>query len=87
MFKIEQIFEELEKFIRDDEMCEMYWRRLVRIVKSGDYSENRIGNCNDALNKYKCDLKPRWRKWLISEDKYSDIKNEIMKEFSDTALI
>lgn len=48
MFKIEQIFKEIENFIQDNEVCEMYWKRLVKVVESGDYSENRIGNCIDG---------------------------------------
>jgi hypothetical protein len=87
VFKIEQIFNAIENFVEEDEICEMYWKRLVGIVESGDYSGNRIGNCTDALNKNKCHLKPEWRKWLIAEDKYSDIKNEIMKEFPHSAFV
>jgi hypothetical protein len=87
VFKIEQIFYAIENFIEEDEICEMYWKRLVGIVKSGDYSANRIGHCTDALNKNKCHLKPEWRKWLITEDKYSGIKNEIMKEFPHSAFV
>jgi len=78
-FKIEQIFKEIEKFISIDEMCNMYWKRLVAIIEGKDYSGNRIWNCIDSLNKNKCHLKSEWRRWLSTKDEYSDIKNEILK--------
>jgi hypothetical protein len=86
-FKIEQIFKEIEKFISVDEMCDMYWRRLVATVEGKDYSGNKIGNCIDAFNKNKCQLKSKWRRWLNTKDEYSDIKNEILKELLGAALL
>jgi hypothetical protein len=45
LFKIEQIFNEIKDFVHEDEMCEMYWKRLVRIVESGDYSGKAANQC------------------------------------------
>ena len=84
--KIEQIFEELK--IANEEMCEMYWKRMVtmihKISKTG-ITDNRWWLCINALNK--CKIKTVWRKWLITKDKYYDIKKAVMKELADSSLI
>jgi hypothetical protein len=87
MFKIEQIFKEVENLICKNDLCEMYWIRLVRTVESEDYSGNRIGNCMDAFNMNKCHLKLEWIRWLSADDKYSEIKNQILKEFPHSAFV
>jgi hypothetical protein len=33
LFKIEQIFGEIKNFIAVEEICEMYWKRMVKIIK------------------------------------------------------
>jgi hypothetical protein len=86
-FKIEQIFKEIERFISMDEICDMYWKRLVATIIGKDYSGNKIWNCIDAFNKNKCHLKSEWRRWLNADDEYSNIKKEILKEFPGTALL
>lgn len=87
LFKIEQIFKEIEKLISIEEMCEMYWKRMVRIIEENDLSGNRLGNCIDAFNENKCHLKPEWRKWLTEKDGYSDIKNQVLKEIHHLSLL
>jgi hypothetical protein len=69
-FKIEQIFKEIEEFISLDELSDMYWKRMVAIVEGKDYSGNRIGNCIDGFNRYKCRLSAyyfdEWNSYLLS---------------------
>jgi hypothetical protein len=86
-FKIEQIFKEIEEFISIDELSDMYWKRMVAVVEGKDYSGNRIGNCIDGFNRYKCRLRSEWMRWLSTKDEHSDIKNQILKEFPSTAFL
>jgi hypothetical protein len=76
LFKIEQIMDEIKDLISVQQICEMYWQRIVRTIKGGDIRNNRLANSIDAFNNNKCHLKPEWRKWLITKDEYSDLKNE-----------
>jgi hypothetical protein len=76
LFNIEQILEEIKNLISVQQICEMYWQRIVRTIKGRDIRNNRLANCIDAFNNNKCHLKPEWRKWLITNDEYSDLKNE-----------
>jgi hypothetical protein len=87
LFKIEQIFKEIENFISIEEICDMYWKRIVKIVEEKDQSGNRLGACIDAFNKNKCRLRADWRKWLNTKDEYSGIKNQILKEIPDSSIL
>jgi Cap4, dsDNA endonuclease domain len=86
-FKIEQIFKEIEKFISIEDLCDMYWRRIVAIVEGKEYSGNKLGICIESFNKNKCQLKSEWRRWLNTKDENSDIKNEILKELADMSIL
>lgn len=87
LFKIEQIFEEIKKLISIDEVCDMYWRRMVRIIEENDLSGNKLGYTIDAFNESKCHLRPEWRKWLTKKDEHSDIKNQVLKEIPHSSLL
>ncbi len=67
LFKIEQILEEIKNLIPTQQMCEVYWQRMIKIIKEGDIKNNKLANCIDAFNNKKCRLSPDWRKWLITE--------------------
>jgi hypothetical protein len=86
--KIEQIIDELKDLISVDEICELYWKRMVSIIyniKKTGITDNTLWNCTVKLNQ--CKIKTKWRKWLIRKDKYSDIKNAVFKELSSSKLI
>lgn len=87
LFKIEQILEEIKDFIPREEMCEMYWNRMVKIIHEKDFTTNRLANCISTFNDKKCSLKPEWRKWLIADDEYTEIKNDVLKEISDKGIL
>lgn len=87
LYKIEQIFKEIQNFISVEEMCDMYWKHMIKIVEEKDLSGNRLGSCIDTFIKNKCHLKPEWRKWLSTKDENSDIKNQILKEIPGSALL
>jgi hypothetical protein len=86
--KIEQIIKELKDLIPEDEICELYWKRMVSIIqniKKTGVTDNTLWNCIIMLNQ--CKIKTKWRKWLIRKDKFSDIKNAVFKELSSSKLI
>lgn len=79
--KIEQMLEEFN-FTNQDEKCEIYWKRLVKIVKKDGrkgFNDNKLYNC--ILRLKNCRMKPEWRKWLVKPGKYKDVKQDILKEF------
>jgi hypothetical protein len=79
--KIYQIIDEFD-FISFDESCEIYWTRLVKIVKKDGrkgFNGNKLYNCIVHLKK--CGMKRKWRKWLVKSDGYEDVKQDILKEF------
>jgi hypothetical protein len=85
LFKIEQIFKDIEKFISVDEICD--WNRLVAIVEGKDYSGNRIWNCIGAFNKNKCHLNSEFNTLEYTDRAISDmldiitrISNEIFEQ-------
>lgn len=87
-FKIEQIIGELKDLISIDEICEMYWKRMVNIIhnmKESGITDNTLWNCINKLNQ--CKIRTEWRKWLIKKDDFSDIKNAVFKELSSSKLI
>ena len=85
LFKIEQIFKDIEKFISVDEICD--WNRLVAIVEGKDYSGNRIWNCIAVFNKNKCHLNSEFNTLEYTDRAISDmldiitrISNEIFEQ-------
>jgi hypothetical protein len=88
--KIEQIIEEIRNVLSDEEICEIYWNRMVNMIQNirgTDVTTNRLWNCINALNNYKCKIKTEWRKWLVTKDEHSDIKNAVLKELSHLAFL
>jgi hypothetical protein len=84
-FKIQDIFNELENFVPIQQTCEMYWQRMVEIIKDmrdTGLTDNSLWNCIINLNKNKCKIKHQWRKWLIQKDEYSSIKNAVFRELN-----
>ncbi len=58
-----------------------YWKRLVKIIKTRDnikYHNNNLYNCIIFLKK--CEISNEWRNWLIKNDKYSDVKKNVIYE-------
>jgi hypothetical protein len=87
-FKIEQIMEELKDAISSEEICEMYWKRLTRIIynmKETGTTDNTLWNCITKLNR--CKIKPEWRKWLTERDEQYDLKKAVFNELSPSALL
>ena len=87
--KIEQIIEEIRNVLSDEEICEIYWNRMKNMIPSirgADVTTNRLWNCINAVNNYKCKIKTEWRKWLITKDEHADIKNAVLKELSHLAF-
>lgn len=83
LFKIEQIIDEIKELISPEQICEMYWKRMVNVIHSvmkTGITDNTLWNCISNLNK--CKIKKEWRKWLIAKDEYSDIKNAVIKELT-----
>ena len=42
LFKIEQILEEIKNLIPTQQMCEVYWQRMVKLIKEGDIKNNKL---------------------------------------------
>jgi hypothetical protein len=81
LFKIQHILEELSGFISSQDLCELYWRRMVetiKVMKVTGLTDNSLWNCIVNLNK--CELRQKWRKWLIRKDDYSSIKDAVIEE-------
>lgn len=86
LFKIQDIFKELETFVPTEQLCYMYWNRMVRIIKDmkvTGLTDNSLWNCIVSLNKINCEIKPRWRKWLLKKDDYSTVKDVVIKELNN----
>jgi len=84
LFKIQHIFEELKDLIALDQLCEMYWYRMIKVIKDmkvTGLTDNSLWNCIVNLNK--CEIKPEWHKWLIKKDKYSSIKDPVIRELEN----
>ena len=67
--KIQQIFQEIKQTINPEELCNMYWRRMVKIIKSmtnTGVTDNSLWDCILHLNIR--NIKKEWRQWLISKD-------------------
>jgi hypothetical protein len=85
-FKIQQIFEQLKDIIPTDQLCDMYWNRMVEIIKnmkSTGLTDNSLWNCIDSINQNQCVVRSNWRSWLLKEDAYSPIKDEVIKELKN----
>jgi hypothetical protein len=81
--RIEEIIDELKDSISTEQLCEIYWKRTVNIIrkiKETGKTDNRLWNCISKLNTNKCKIKTEWRRWFIKKDEYSDIKNAVLKE-------
>ena len=86
-FKLEQIIEELKDIISNEQLCELYWNRLVAIIvkiHNTGITDNTLWNCIRHLNK--CKIKDEWRKWLIDKNELSDIKNIVFSELSSSMI-
>ena len=80
---------ELQDFISNEQLCELYWSRLVMIINKvyrTEITDNSLWKCVDQLNKSKCKIKRDWRKWLIDKDEFSGIKNAVLKELSPSII-
>ena len=87
-FKLEQIIEELKNNISNEQLCELYWKRMVTIIvkiNNTGITDNSLWNCIRQL-KSKCQIKREWRKWLIVKDELSNIKNPVLKELLPSAI-
>lgn len=79
--KIQEIFDEIKETLNPEQLCDMYWKRMVKIIRimreTGE-TDKSLWNCIVNLNK--CRIKKEWRKWLISKDEFSEIKSAVLKE-------
>ena len=88
--RIEEIIDELKDSISTEQLCEIYWKRTVNIIrkiKETGKTDNRLWNCISKLDTNKCKIKIEWRRWLIKKDEYSDIKNAVLKELQVSAFL
>jgi hypothetical protein len=79
--KIQQIIQEIKESVNPEELCNMYWRRMVTIIHSMNktgVTDNSLWDCIVHLNN--CRIKKEWSGWLISKDEFSDIKSAVLKE-------
>ena len=88
-FILDHIMGELQDFISNEQLCELYWNRLVMIISKvyrTEITDKSLWKCVDQLNKSQCKIKRDWRKWLIDKDEFSGIKNAVLKELSPSII-
>jgi hypothetical protein len=81
LFKIEQILARISAIINPEQLCEMYWKRMKKIIQDMNRSgitDNALWNC--ILHLKNCKIKREWRKWLIQKDEYSNIKDAVLRD-------
>ena len=90
LYKIEQIIEELKGLTTKEQICELYWNRIVNIVHSIQTTgivDNALWNSINKLNNKKCKVRKEWLDWLRTKDEYSDIKKVVFKELSSSTFL